>query len=61
LEAIETSLFVLCLDEHKPTSDSSNPEAMQDFSRQLWHGNGHNRFFDKPIQWVVFDSGESGL
>lgn len=61
LSEIETSLFCLCLDDKSMRVDPKDPQSMSTFSRDLWHGTGHNRFFDKPIQWVVYDSGESGM
>lgn len=66
LSAIESASFVVCLDPATPSSKiSSDPNAenpnVVEFSRHLLHGNGENRWFDKPLQWVVFDSGETGF
>lgn len=66
LSAIEAASFVLCLDPATPSSamssDGSNgSDNVITFSRELMHGNGENRWFDKPLQWVVFDSGEAGF
>lgn len=57
---------MVCLDPATPSSKiASDPKAdnpdVVEFSRQLLHGNGENRWFDKPLQWVVFDSGETGF
>lgn len=30
-------------------------------SRACWHGDGRNRFFDKPLQFIVFDNGKAGF
>lgn len=66
LSTIESASFVVCLDPATPSSkinpdpQADNPNVV-DFSRQLLHGNGENRWFDKPLQWVVFDSGETGF
>lgn len=66
LSAIESASFVLCLDPATPSSyvSSDGKEGVDnalEFSKQLLHGNGENRWFDKPLQWVVFDSGEAGF
>ena len=66
LTAIETASFVLCLDPSKPSSrvskdGSQGAEDAVKFSRALLHGDGENRWFDKPMQWVLFDSGEAGF
>lgn len=54
LEKIESSDFVVCLDDSKPiTRDES--------SRACWHGDGRNRFFDKPLQFIVFENGKAGF
>lgn len=30
-------------------------------ARNLWHGNGENRFFDKSLQFVVTENGKAGM
>lgn len=54
LDIIERAAFVVCLDD-------SSPITRNDFSRQLWHGDGRNRFFDKALQFIVFDNGKAGF
>lgn len=54
LDIIEKAAFVVCLDD-------SSPVTRHDFSRQLWHGDGRNRFFDKALQFIVFDNGKAGF
>jgi len=61
LSEIEKAAFVIVLDQNKPQTSTESAELMVDFSRSLWHGDGHNRFFDKPCQWVIFENGESGI
>ena len=58
LSAIEAASFVVSLDEAKPASDIN---GAADFSKELFYGNGESRWYDKPLQWVVFDSGEAGF
>ena len=54
LERMEAAAVVVCLDD-------SAPETRSDVARALWHGDGRNRFFDKPVQVVVFRNGKAGL
>ncbi|RAW43747.1 Carnitine [Phytophthora cactorum] len=54
LRAIESSLLVLNMDDEAPVSRT-------EVARELWHGNGRNRFFDKCVQLVVFENGKAGL
>ncbi|KAF1988101.1 CoA-dependent acyltransferase [Aulographum hederae CBS 113979] len=54
IEDIESSCFVLCLDAEKP-------KTSEELAAQIWYGNsGTNRWFDKPVQFVVTDAGSSG-
>ncbi|KDN35644.1 putative carnitine O-acetyltransferase mitochondrial precursor [Tilletiaria anomala UBC 951] len=53
LEAIQSSVIVLCL-------DNLSPVTLDEGAWELWTGNGaRNRFFDKQ-QLIVFDNGSSG-
>jgi carnitine O-acetyltransferase len=54
LEAIEGASFVVCLDDAKPVT-------LEERSRQYWHGDGRNRFFDKPLQFIINENGTSGF
>lgn len=54
LDAIETAAFALCL-------DASKPVTREEVSRACWHGDGRNRFFDKSLQFIVFDNGKAGF
>lgn len=54
LAAIETAAFVLVLEDEAPSS-------VEEFSRDLWHGTGHNRWWDKPLQWVLYRDGSCGF
>jgi len=54
LDKIETSLFVLCLDD-------SSPNTLDDRFRDILHGNGKNRWFDKSIQFIVGRNGKFGV
>jgi carnitine O-acetyltransferase len=54
LDAVETALFCLCLDEIAPRTCG---EACE----QLLHGDSGNRWFDKAVSLIVFRDGTAGL
>lgn len=54
LEAIESSSFVVCLDDAAPIT-------LEERAHAYWHGDGANRWFDKPCQFVVNDNGSAGF
>ncbi|KAL3230254.1 Carnitine O-acetyltransferase, mitochondrial [Nakaseomyces bracarensis] len=54
LETIHRASFVLCLDLDK------SPITLEEKARNCWHGDGFNRFFDKPLQFFVTGNGTSG-
>jgi carnitine O-acetyltransferase len=54
LEKIENSSFVVCLDDLQP-------KTRDELCRASWHGDGRNRYFDKPLQFIVYDNGRAGF
>lgn len=54
LEVIESSSFVVCL-------DNASPITLEERARQYWHGDGSNRWYDKPLQFIVNDNGTAGF
>ncbi|KAK1766970.1 acyltransferase ChoActase/COT/CPT [Phialemonium atrogriseum] len=54
LEAIESAAFLVCLDD-------ASPVTLEERSHQYWHGDGQNRWFDKPLQFIVNNNGTSGF
>lgn len=54
LNAIESASFVVCLDEAAPVT-------LEERARQYWHGDGANRWYDKPLQFIINDNGTSGF
>ncbi|KAF2668447.1 carnitine O-acetyltransferas-like protein [Microthyrium microscopicum] len=54
LEAIEAASFIVCLDD-------ASPVTLEERSNQYWHGDGQNRWFDKPLQFIVNDNGTAGF
>lgn len=54
LETIQASSFVVCLDD-------ASPVTLEERAHQLWHGDGCNRWYDKPLQFIVNDNGTAGF
>jgi len=54
LNVIEKSSFLVCLDD-------TAPHTLEERARDCWHGDGRNRWFDKPCQFIVFENGRSGF
>jgi carnitine O-acetyltransferase len=54
LKEIESASFVVCLDDAAPVT-------LEERAHQYWHGDGANRWFDKPCQFIVNDNGTSGF
>lgn len=54
LKDIESASFVVCLDDAAPVT-------LEERAHQYWHGDGSNRWFDKPLQFIVNDNGTSGF
>ncbi|KAG5456996.1 MAG: Choline/Carnitine o-acyltransferase-domain-containing protein, partial [Olpidium bornovanus] len=51
---LESACFLLCLDDGRPVTKA-------EVSRACWHGDGENRWFDKSLQFVVFENGKAGF
>lgn len=54
LEDIHKSTFLITLDEDQPVT-------YEDRAHYCWHGNGFNRYFDKPVQFFIAKNGYSGF
>lgn len=54
LAAIESASFVICLDD-------ASPVTLEERAHQYWHGDGCNRWYDKPLQFIINDNGTSGF
>jgi carnitine O-acetyltransferase len=54
LKAIDAASFVVCLDD-------ASPVTLEERAHQYWHGDGSNRWFDKPLQFIINDNGTSGF
>ena len=53
IDSIESSAVVICLDEELP-------RTAEERAHQFWHGNGSNRYSDKPLQFII-TPGNSGF
>lgn len=54
LHTIEASSFLVALDD-------TSPHTLEERSRSCWHGDGRNRWYDKPCQFIIFENGRSGF
>ncbi len=54
LKEIESSSFVVCL-------DASAPVTLEERAHVYWHGDGANRWYDKPLQFIINDNGTAGF
>ncbi|RMZ85242.1 hypothetical protein DV738_g338, partial [Chaetothyriales sp. CBS 135597] len=54
LKEIESSSFIVNL-------DNATPITLEERSRQFWHGDGANRWYDKPAQFIINDNGTAGF
>jgi carnitine O-acetyltransferase len=54
LDAVETALFCLCLED-------TAPDDAAEACAHLLHGDSRNRWFDKAISFVVFADGTAGV
>ncbi|RDW92057.1 putative choline carnitine o-acyltransferase protein [Coleophoma crateriformis] len=54
LKDVEAASFVVCLDDAAPVT-------LEERAHQYWHGDGQNRWFDKPLQFIINDNGTAGF
>jgi carnitine O-acetyltransferase len=54
MEVIESAIMVVCLDDCSPTDSEAK-------MRNIWHGDGSNRFYDKPLQFIIAENGQAGF
>ncbi|KAK2806609.1 Carnitine O-acetyltransferase mitochondrial [Onygenales sp. PD_10] len=54
LKTIESASFTICLDDAAPVT-------LEERAHAYWHGDGANRWFDKPLQFIVNDNGTAGF
>lgn len=61
LQAIESSAFVVSLDDQAYDTDIKNGADLSIFGKAMLHGNGHNRWFDKSFNVCVGTNGRFGF
>ena len=54
LRAIESSSFIVCLDDAAPIT-------LEERAHAYWHGDGANRWYDKPCEFIINDNGTAGF
>ncbi|KAL4989982.1 acyltransferase ChoActase/COT/CPT [Aspergillus falconensis] len=54
MKEVEAASFVVCLDDAAPVT-------LKERAHQYWHGDGKNRWYDKPCQFIINDNGSSGF
>lgn len=54
LDQVETALFALVLSTESPTTD-------EDIARNALHGDGRDKWFDKPFNLIVHENARMGL
>lgn len=54
LKEIESAAFAVCLDD-------ASPVTLEERAHSYWHGDGSNRWFDKPLQFIVNENGTAGF
>ena len=47
-------MLCICLDDDEPADKNAR-------ARHVWHGDGRNRFYDKPLQFVLSPTGVGGF
>ena len=53
LKVIESASFVVCLDD-------ASPVTLEERAHQYWHGECENRFYDKPLHFIINENGTAG-
>lgn len=61
LQAIESSAFVVSLDDEAYHTDIKKGADLSIFGKAMLHGNGHNRWFDKSFTVCVGTNGRFGF
>lgn len=61
LHAVESSAFVLSLDDEPYETDIYKGAELDSFGKAMLHGNGHNRWFDKSFTVCIGTNGRVGF
>ncbi|EFQ99217.1 carnitine O-acetyltransferase [Nannizzia gypsea CBS 118893] len=54
LKTIESASFFVCLDD-------ASPVTLEERAHVYWHGDGANRWYDKPLNFVINENGTAGF
>ncbi|WEW57187.1 Carnitine O-acetyltransferase mitochondrial [Emydomyces testavorans] len=54
LRTIESASFLVCLDDTAPVT-------LEERAHVYWHGDGSNRWYDKPLTFIINDNGTAGF
>lgn len=54
LKDIESASFVVCLDD-------ASPVTLEERAHAYWHGDGGNRWYDKPLNFIINENGTAGF
>ena len=57
--AVERAALMVCLDSACPADVGEAGAGGR--ARQMWHGDGVNRFYDKTLQFIVLPDGHAGF
>ncbi|XP_064397263.1 carnitine O-palmitoyltransferase 1, liver isoform-like isoform X2 [Halichondria panicea] len=61
METIDKAAFVMFFDEHSPSMSSDDGDCLTSYCKDLLHGSGHSRWFDKSLTLVTFNNGRFGI
>ncbi|KAM5459182.1 Carnitine O-acetyltransferase mitochondrial [Microsporum canis] len=54
LKTVEGASFIICLDD-------ASPVTLEERAHVYWHGDGANRWYDKPLNFIVNENGTAGF
>ncbi|KAI1953138.1 Carnitine O-acetyltransferase mitochondrial [Ophidiomyces ophidiicola] len=54
LKTVESASFLVCLDDTAPVT-------LEERAHVYWHGDGVNRWYDKPLTFIINDNGTAGF
>ncbi|PGH23492.1 hypothetical protein AJ80_02446 [Polytolypa hystricis UAMH7299] len=54
LKGVESASFAVCLDD-------TSPVTLEERAHVYWHGDGCNRWYDKPLNFIVNENGTAGF
>lgn len=62
MDTIEKAAFIMMFEDRCPVDGAyPNEDAMSSYCKELLHGNGTSRWFDKSLTFVVYNNGKLGI